>query len=50
MKQVPIARSQILVTATLNLVAQATWYPGFVHPCNTVFLYKHTELAYMLVI
>lgn len=38
MKQVPVARSQILVTVTRNLVAQATWYPGFVHSCNTVFV------------
>jgi len=38
MTQVPIARSQILVTATQNLVAQATRYPGFVHSCNTVFV------------
>lgn len=38
MKQVPVARSQILVTATQNLVAQATWYPGFVYSCNTVFV------------
>lgn len=30
MKQVPVERSQILVTATQNLVAQATWYPVFV--------------------
>jgi hypothetical protein len=37
MKQVPIVRSQILITATQNSVAQATWYPGFVHSCNTAF-------------
>ena len=35
MKQVPIVRSQILVTATQNLVAHATWYPEFVYSCNT---------------
>jgi hypothetical protein len=41
---------QILNAAVQNLVAQATWRPGFVHPCTPKFVQSNSISRHFLYI